>query len=152
MLADVASYKERGAGAAPGVMMREPANVLLVGNEPEQLHTQATVLKHFWRISVSSTEEFPDLLGGADVVVLSHSLSDKDRQPLVEHINAFAPQMLIVKMNGSDTGPHNGVDAGVDLHHGPGALVSTVYELLTERGIPSKGWLHAEFELAPGIH
>ena len=27
-----------------------------------------------------------------------------------------------------------------DEQHGPGALVSTVYELLTERGIPSRAW------------
>ena len=48
--------------------------------------------------------------------------------------------MLVVKVNGYDAGPHASADATVDETHGPGKLVSTIYELLTERGLPSRKW------------
>ena len=51
-----------------------------------------------------------------------------------------APGMLVVKINGYDAGPHASADATVDEAHGPGALVATIYELLTERGLPSRAW------------
>jgi hypothetical protein len=50
------------------------------------------------------------------------------------------PHILLVRVNGFDSGPHAGADATVDDLHGPGALVSTIYELLTERGLASRAW------------
>ena len=131
--------------------MTEPANVLLIGDVPEHLQAQEAVLRHFWIVSKASSDAFANHLQDADVTVLSHTLQEADRQAIVTHIKDENPQSLIVKINGFDAGPHAGVDAGVDLHHGPGALVSTVYGLLTERGLPSRGWLGAEYELISGI-
>lgn len=131
--------------------MTEAAHVLLVGNIPEHLEAQTAVLKHFWKVSAASSNAFATILLSAEVVVLCHTLSEAERRNIVKQLNKEAPNLLIVKMNGYDSGPHAGVDAGVDLHHGPGALVSTVYGLLTERGLPSRGWLGAEYEVASGI-
>ena len=133
-------------------MMMEPAHVLLIGNEPAYLQEQTAVLRHFWTIATASTIEFNALAPVTHVAVLCHSLTDSERERVVSFLNQKHPGLLLVKINGYDSGPHAGVDASVDLHHGPGALVSTIYELLTERGLPSRGWPGADFELAPGVH
>ncbi len=132
--------------------MTEPAHVLLIGNEPAHLQAQTVVLRHFWTIASAPTTDFGPLLPSTHLAVLCHSLADAERDRVVEAVNRTHPDLLIVKMNGYDSGPHAGVDASVDLHHGPGALVSTIYELLTERSIPSRGWPGEGFEFAPGIH
>ena len=55
-------------------------------------------------------------------------------------LRAEAPTLLLVRENGFESGPHAGADATVDVAHGPGALVSAIYALLTERGLGSRVW------------
>lgn len=132
--------------------MNEPAHILLIGNEPANLQEQTVILRHFWTIASSPTDGFDALLPSTDAVVLCHSLADGERQEIIDQVNREHPKPLLVKINGYDSGPHAGMDASVDLHHGPAALVSVLYELLKERSLPSRGWPGQEFELAPGIH
>jgi hypothetical protein len=75
-----------------------------------------------------------------DVVVVSATLPEPSRQEWIDRVRASAPGMIVVRVNGFDSGPHLSADATVDETHGPGALVSTIYELLTERGLGSRRW------------
>jgi hypothetical protein len=123
-----------------------PARVLLIGNEREHLEARAAVLHHFWEIDIAALSGSDVPVFSADLVVVCHTLPEEERQQWVMRVRHQVPTMLIVRMNGFDSGPHAGADATVDVHHGPGALVSTIYELLTERGLASREWPAARFE------
>ena len=120
--------------------MTTSARVLLIGNERRHLETRADVLRHFWDIDLATPHESDVLVFSADVVVVCHTLPVMERQQWVQRVRHQVPTMLIVRMNGFDSGPHAGADATVNVQNGPGALVSTIYELLTERGLPSREW------------
>jgi hypothetical protein len=121
--------------------MPSPAQVTLIGNSQAYLNVRATVLKHFWLVETVDLEL--DEVPGAEteLVVLCASLPAAQRQLWVERWREEHPKVLIVRMDGFDAGPLAGADAIVEDEHGPGALVSTIYELLTERGLESRAWL-----------
>lgn len=126
------------------------ARVLLIGDEMAHLQHRAVVLEHFWRIGIAVVDGHGEVELDADVFVVCDTLTEGERQGWVEQVRERSPSALVVKMNGRPAGPHAGADATVDDDEGPGALVSTIYELLTERGIPSRSWpLAGE---APLIH
>ena len=106
------------------------------------------VLEHFWTIATAAPEHLGIPLAQTDLVVVCHTLPERERQACVNAIRAQAPAMLVVKENGYDSGPHANADATVDVQHGPGALVSTIYGLITERGLASRGWVEQESRLA----
>ena len=120
--------------------MAELARVLILGKEKADMATRADLLENFWVVQTTVVHEGDPLELSADLVVVCDSLPEVERQDLVERVRLQAPQMLVVKMNGYDSGPHASADATVDEAHGPGALVSTIYELLTERGLGSRLW------------
>ena len=120
--------------------MSTPARVLLIGNDPVHLGTRAAALEHFWQIGISTHDPLEILRNGTDLVVVFESLPELERQTLVERIKQEDASILVVKINGFNSGPHAGADAIVDAHEGPGALVSAIYELLTERGLGSRQW------------
>ena len=129
----------------------DPANVLMIGDDPAQLQAHMLILRHFWIVAATSVDAFDHLLATTDVVVLSHTLQEPERQRLVREISIARPEVLLVKVNGYDSGPHAGVDASVDLHHGPAALISTLYELLTERGLGHRGWPETVYDFSHGV-
>jgi hypothetical protein len=120
--------------------MNNAARVILVGDEEEHMQAKASVLRHFWPVRLVPAE--PERFGhiAAEVAVVCATLNERDRQECVDRLREKAPGLLIVKMNGYDSGPHAGADAIVDETRGPGALVSAIYQLLTERGLPSMAW------------
>lgn len=121
-------------------MAEIPASVTIIGNDEEHLESRAVVLRHFWTVVKVPLDKgsLPSLK--TDLVVVCHTLPDGERQDWVERVRADVPTMLIVKVNGYDSGPHASADATVDEEHGPAKLVSTIYELLTERGLESRKW------------
>ena len=124
--------------------MAEPARVLVLGRDLDSLERMARVLRHCWVVltDLVETGETPAL--EADVVVLCDTFTEIERQGWVDRVKGEVPGMLIVKMNGYNSGPHAGADATVDEDQGPAALISTIYELLCERGLGSRGWADAE--------
>ena len=116
------------------------ARVLLIGDEMTHLQLRAVVLEHFWRVMIAVVDGPGDLDLDADVFVVCDTLTEGERQGWVERVRERLPAALVVKMNGRPAGPHAGADATVDDDEGPGALVSTIYELLNERGLPSRSW------------
>lgn len=115
-----------------------PSRVLLIGGDQPHLDARVEVMEHFWTVMTALADETLNL--ETDLVVVCETIPEPMRQDLVERVRGEAPTMLVVKVNGFDSGPRMGADATVDEVHGPGALVSTIYELLTERGLPSRGW------------
>ncbi len=113
---------------------------MLIGDETEHLEAKASVLRHFWPVRLVSPE--PERLAQltAEVAVICVTLNERERQECVDRLREKSPALLIVKMNGYDSGPHAGADAIVDESRGPGGLVSAIYQLLTERGLPSRAW------------
>jgi hypothetical protein len=115
----------------------------LIGNHQAYLDVRGAVLVHFWEVTTVPLDlgVLPELSEGkVDLAVICASLSSEDQQQWVQRIREEKPHMLIIRMNGFDSGPLNGADATVDDDHGPGALISTIYELLTERGLGSREW------------
>ena len=100
----------------------------------------AVVLRHFWDIEKTIVKHLTEPVIDAELAVICDSIEEPWRQQFVEMLRAQSPTLLIVKLNGYDSGPHAGADATVDSVHGPGALVSTIYELLTERGLGTRDW------------
>ncbi len=135
------------------------ARVLLIGNDDALLQSRAAVLTHFW--AIATAQVFPvdghivshgDVpLLKSDLVVLCHTIPDALRQGWIDAIRSSLPALLIVKMNGFDAGPHGGADATVATGNGPGALVSTIYGLLTERGLGSREWPDREAQLLASV-
>ena len=74
--------------------------VLIIGRDQIAIDARASLLEHFWSTHTASVEagELPPI--NADLVVVSDSLPDAERQELVERVRAQAPAMLIVKING----------------------------------------------------
>jgi hypothetical protein len=128
------------------------AKVLLIGNDKAQLEAQASVLRHFWLVATVAFDqgEIPTL--EADLVVVCQTVDAHERQEWVGRVREAVSTMLIVKMNGYDAGPHAGADATVAIHHGPAALVSTIYELLQERGLGSRAWPASQEHALVGVH
>ena len=120
--------------------MLPPAQVSLIGNSQLYLDVRANVLQHFWLVETIALDmgEVPRF--ETDLVVVCSSVPEGERQVWVDRARSHAPTMLIVRLDGFDSGPMAGADATVDDSRGPGALVSTIYELLTERGLGSRGW------------
>ena len=120
--------------------MASPAQVTLIGNTQAYLNVRAAVLQHFWLVETVALDsgEVPNHLG--ELVVICASLSPQDRDVWVERSRAEKPKVLIVRVDAFNSGPLAGADAIVDDDHGPGALVSAIYELLTERGLESREW------------
>ncbi|WP_142988193.1 hypothetical protein [Granulicella rosea] len=112
------------------------------------LSSRALVLHHFWAIATAKVYPFDGHIVShgdvplltSDLVVLCHTIPETMRQDWIDSIRSKQPALLIVKMNGFDAGPHGGADATVATDSGPGGLVSTIYELLTERGLVSRDW------------
>ena len=117
-----------------------PARVLLIGDDMAHLQTRAAVLQHFWRIGLAVVSDSEEWELEADLFVVCTTLAEGERQAWVERVRQQWPGALVVKMNGRPAGPHGGADATVDDDEGPGALVSTIHELLTERGLGSRRW------------
>lgn len=118
--------------------MATPARVLLLGTEQDHMETRAAILEHFWRVGVLVVDPGTEVRLGAEVVVVCETLPDTERHEWVQRVRHHSPSALVVKMNGHPAGPHAGADATVDEADGPGALVATIYELLTERGLESR--------------
>ncbi len=120
--------------------MMSLARVSLLGNDLTHLESRASVLRHFWTVKTVALDsgEIPEL--ETDVIVVCETLPEAERQSWVERARQEAPNLLVVKVNGYDSGPQAGADAVVDAQHGPGALVATIYELTMERGLLSRAW------------
>ncbi len=121
--------------------------VTIIGYGRGHLETRAKVLQHFWTVKTVALDDGARPSYDTELVVVCHSLPEAERQEWVNRVRQEAPGMLVVKMNGYDSGPHAGADATVDETHGPGALVSTIYELLTERGLASRAWAEDNVEV-----
>ncbi len=120
--------------------MAEPAEVCIVGNAQVYLNARASVLQHFWRVQTVALEAGEEPAFQSDLVVICSSIPWAERQWWVDRARAESPSILIVRVDEYDSGPSSGADATVDRQHGPGALVAAIYELLTERGLPSRAW------------
>jgi len=120
--------------------MASPAQVTLIGNTQAYLNARAAVLQHFWLVETVAIDigEVPKFVG--ELVVVCASLPAVERQHWVERARAEKPHVLIVRADSFESGPLAGADAIVEDDHGPGALVSAIYELLTERGLESRCW------------
>jgi hypothetical protein len=120
--------------------MPDPAQVSIVGNSQAHLNVRAAVLQHFWRVETVALDAGEQPKFSSELVVMCATIPGPERQDWVERARAKAPSILIVRVDAFDSGPMAGADATVDDDHGPGALVSAIYELLTERGLESREW------------
>ena len=124
--------------------MADAAHILLVGNDGRLLNERAVLLSSFWEISaISSFDESEVSLGQADLLVLCHTVTEVQRSTWIASSRATVPARPIVSLefvDPIDVGRRSGTDATVDHNRGPAALVSTIYELLNERGLSSKPW------------
>jgi len=120
--------------------MAAPAQVILIGNLQAHLDARAAVLEHFWLVETVALDEGKTPEFTPEVVVICASIDGPAQQEWVDRARREMPKVAIVRMNGFDSGPLMGADATVDDAHGPGALVATIYELLTERGLESRAW------------
>ncbi len=120
--------------------MATPAQVIVLGNSQPYLEAKLEVLRHFWEVETVAVD-LGEMTGfAADLLVVCDTIPEPQRQDWVDRARITRPNMLIVRLNGFDSGPLGGADATVDETHGPGGLVSTIYELLTERGLGSRPW------------
>jgi len=124
--------------------MSATAHILLVGNDGRLLNERAQLLSNFWEIAAISTfDESHKPPAKTDLLLLCHTVTDAQRISWIESSRAAFPTRPIVSLefvDPADAGRRNGVDATVDHNRGPAALVSTIYELLNERGLGSKHW------------
>jgi hypothetical protein len=120
--------------------MAYPAQVVLLGNSHSHLSVRAAVLKHFWRVEIVAVDAGETPKFNSELLVVCSSIAGPERQNWVDRARAELPALLIVRMDDYDAGPLCGADAAVEDEHGPGALVSAIYELLTERGLESREW------------
>jgi len=120
--------------------MTSPAQVALIGNSQAYLNVRAAVLQHFWLVETVALDEGEIPRFSSELVVICASIPPAEKQMWVERARHEMPQILIVRMDEFASGPLAGADAMVEDEHGPGALVSTIYELLTERGLESREW------------
>lgn len=123
-------------------MMNHAAHILLVGNDGRLLNERAEVLKNFWAISAISTfDKALDQVSLADLLVLCHTVTEEQRMQWIAASREASPTRPIVSLEFAEVARRNGVDAVVDHERGPAELVSTIYELLVERGLKSKHWV-----------
>jgi hypothetical protein len=124
--------------------MTSAAHILLVGNDGRLLNERATLLANFWTITaISSFDDAGHALEDAGLVVLCHTLTEAQRLAWISRARATVPTRPIVSLefaDPADVGRRNGADATVEHRLGPAALVSTIYELLRERGLGSREW------------
>ena len=124
--------------------MSDAAQVLLVGNDGQLLNERAELLSSFWSIAaISSFDEGGAALLEADLLVLCHTLTEAQRLTWIAASRSSVPTLPIVSLefvDPADVGRRSGTDATVDHNRGPAALVSTIHELLIERGLSSKPW------------
>lgn len=120
--------------------MAAVARVLLIGNDRSHLFARAEVLQHFWVVETAALDHGETPTYDAEVAVICLTVKEDERQEWVERARQSVPLIIIVRVDGFVAGPLAGADATVEDEHGPGALVSTIYQLLTERGLPSHGW------------
>lgn len=120
--------------------MNMPARVLIVGNDQSLLDARASVLQHFWIIFTTAPPHASVPPASIDVAVFCNTLREEERQIWLTSLRGITPNLPIVTLNAFDSGPRNGADAAVNLDRGPAALVSTIFELLTERGLDHKLW------------
>jgi hypothetical protein len=120
--------------------MPEPAKVCIVGNAQDLLNARAAVLQHFWRVETVALDAGDEPMFDSELAVICSSIPWAERQWWVDRARAESPSILIVRVDEYDSGPSSGADATVDREHGPGALVSAIYQLLTERGLTSRAW------------
>ncbi len=124
--------------------MKTAAHILLVGNDGRLLNERAELLSNFWKIAaISSFDESAPLLDAADLLVLCHTVTEAQRSAWIASSRATVAARPIVSLefvDPVDVGRRSGTDATVDHNRGPAALVSTIYELLNERGLGSKPW------------
>jgi hypothetical protein len=129
--------------------------VLLVADDPRLLEAGMLVLGHFWSVTTALVAWRENALAravaGVDVVVLYEGVEESRRRYWVEAIRENSPEKILVQMDEMDAGPGGGLDASVATSNGPGALVATIYGLLVERGLPSKGWRGLEATLLEGV-
>lgn len=129
-------------------VMKDAAHILLVGNDGRLLQERTELLAHFWSIAAMSTfDEGPVHLRLADLLVLCHSVAPEQQAAWIASSRADRPGRPIVSIafasaSGPGEAPGHGrsTDAVVGHDRGPAALVSAIYELLTERGLLSKPW------------
>ena len=124
--------------------MADAAHILLVGNDGRLLNERAELLSNFWEISaISSFDEGEAWLSEAELVVLCHTVTEVQRSTWIANsraTNAARPIVSLEFADPLDIGRRTGTDATVEHKRGPAALVSTIYELLNERGLASKPW------------
>jgi hypothetical protein len=139
--------KNRARQQPPGLLfeaMADAAQILLVGNDGRLLNERAELLTHFWEIAAISTfDDGASQLRQSDLLVLCHTVTDEQRLTWISGSRADSPTRPIISLeflDPADAGRRNGADATVDHARGPAALVSTIYELLNERGLGSKPW------------
>jgi hypothetical protein len=120
--------------------MSAPAKVSIIGNTQAYVNVRAAVLQHFWLVETVALDAGEVPLFAAELMVLCASIAAEEQQDWVDRARVKRPHILIVRMDGFNHGPLAGADAMVDDGEGPGALVSTIYELLTERGLESREW------------
>ena len=120
--------------------MNMPARVLIVGNDQSLLDVRASILQHFWIVSITAPPHASIPPASVDVAIFCNTLQEEERPIWLSSLRGVTPNLLIVTLNPFDSGPRNGADAAVNLDRGPAALVSTVFELLTERGLEHKLW------------
>jgi hypothetical protein len=124
--------------------MNRPAQILLVGNDGRLLNERAALLASFWEVeAISSFDEGGPALQKADLLVLCHTVTEAQRLAWIASSRVSLPTRPIVSLefvDSAETGRRNGADATVDHNRGPAALVSTIYELLNERGLHSRQW------------
>lgn len=122
--------------------MSDPAHILLVGNDGRLLNERAELLSNFWEIAaVSGFDEGGLMLDKAELLVLCHTLTEAQRMAWIASsraANLTRPIVGLELVEPVDTGRRNGADATVDHNREPATLVSTIYELLNERGLGSK--------------
>ena len=125
--------------------MSDAARILLVGNDGRLLNERAVLLSNFWEVTaISSFDEGGALLNETDLLVLCHTVTEAQRVQWISQSRATLATRPIVSMefvDPTETVRRNGADAMVDHNRGPAALVSTVYELLNERGLGSRCWM-----------
>jgi hypothetical protein len=125
--------------------MSNAAHILLVGNDGRLLNERAELLSNFWKIAaISSFDDGAVALREAGLLVLCHTLTEAQRLAWIASSRADLSTRPIVSLefvDPADAGRRTGTDATVDHNRGPAALVSTIYELLNERGLRSKQWI-----------
>jgi len=113
------------------------------------------VLSHFWAVATAlvpwDERDVHKAFGKADVIVLSNDVPEDLRHRWIEEIRENSPEKVLIQMDELDCGPVRGLDAMVAVGSGPGALVATIYGLLCERGMASRGWQSLETTLLDDV-